>query len=70
MGAFYECNEVAFSSFVSSLLSRIDLPRLTSLVLGCFACSGESFGYSFNEDLDEVNKNSELVMESEAGLFQ
>ena len=70
MGAFYECNEVAFSSFVSSLLSRIDLPRLTSLVLGCFACFGESYGYSFKEDLDEVNKNSELVMESETGLLQ
>ena len=61
---FHECNDVSFSSFVSSLLSRIDLPHLTSLLFGTGACFGETHGYLFRDDLDEVNRDSVLVMES------
>ncbi|KAM7453991.1 hypothetical protein BLSTO_05257 [Blastocystis sp. subtype 1] len=50
---FNECSKVSFSN----------LPHLTSLLFGLFACCGESFGYIFKDDLDEMNRNSEFVME-------
>ena len=64
MMCFAQCITVSFSSLPSPLLSGIDLPHLSSLVFGLFACQGESFGYIFWTYLDELNKNSELVMES------
>ena len=39
------------------------------MILGYLACDGESFGYRFKDDLMEINRNSELVMEGEAVLF-
>ncbi len=66
---FAQCITVSFSSFSSSLLSAIDLPHLTLLILGFSACDGESFGYVFKNDLNEINRNSELVMEGETLLF-
>ena len=64
MQCFAQCITVSFSSLLSSLLSGIDLPHLASLVFGLRACQGESFGYIYGTYLDEMNKNSELVMES------
>ena len=61
---FGHCITVSFSSFLSSLLSRIDLPHLSSLAFGLRACFGKTFGYIYGPYLDEMNKNSELVMES------
>ena len=61
---FGHCVTVSFSSLLSSLLSRIDLPHLSSLVFGLRACFGETFGYVYKDDLDEIDMNSELVMES------
>ena len=66
---FAQCITVSFSSLSSSLLSTIDLPHLTLLILGLSACDGESFGYVFKNDLDEINKSSEFVMESETLLL-
>ena len=39
------------------------------MILGYLACDGESFGYVFKDDLDEINRNSEFVMEGEKLLF-
>ena len=64
MQCFGQCITVSFSSLPSPILSRIDLPHLSSLVFGLFACQGESFEYIYGTYLDEMNKNSELVMES------
>ena len=64
MQCFAQCITVSFSSLPSPLLSRIDLPHLYSLVFGLYACFGDFFGYIFWTYLDELNKNSELVMES------
>ena len=64
MGCFFECDTVSFSSLLSSLLSTIDLPHLSSLVFGLRACFGKTFGYVYKDDLDEIDMNSELVMES------
>ena len=61
---FAQCITVSFSSLPSSLLSRIDLPHLSSLVFGLRACYGENFGYTYGTYLDEIDRNSELVMES------
>ena len=61
---FAQCITVSFSSLPSSLLSRIDLPHLSSLVFGLRACFGKTFGYVYKDDLDEIDMNSELVMES------
>ena len=61
---FAQCITVSFSSFSSSLLSAIDLPHLTSLVFGLCACCGKTFGSLYRDDLDEIDMNSELVMES------
>ena len=66
---FAQCITVSFSSFSSSLLSAIDLPHLTLLILGFSACDGESFGYVFKDDLDEFNRNNEIVMDSETLLL-
>ena len=64
MQCFGQCITVSFSSFLSPLLSTIDLPHLSSLVFGLRACFGKTFGYVYKDDLDEIDKNSELVMES------
>ena len=64
MQCFAQCITVSFSSLSSSLLSTIDLPHLTSLVFGLRACYGEFFGYIYWTYLDEIDRNSELVMES------
>lgn len=64
MKCFAQCITVSFSSFLSPLLSTIDLPHLSSLVFGLRACFGENFGYKCGTYLDELNENSELVMES------
>ena len=64
MQCFAQCITVSFSSLPSSLLSGIDLPHLASLVFGLRACQGESFGYTYGTNLNELNKNCELVMES------
>ena len=64
MKCFAQCITVSFSSLPSPFLSRIDLPHLSSLVFGFYACHGENFGYVFWTYLTEMNKNSELVMES------
>ena len=61
---FAQCITVSFSSLPSSLLSRIDLPHLSSLVFGLRACFGKTFGYTYGTYLDEIDRNSELVMES------
>ena len=61
---FAQCITVSFSSFLLSLLSTIDLPHLTSLVFGLRACCGKTFGSLYRDDLDEIDMNSELVMES------
>ncbi|KAM7454216.1 hypothetical protein BLSTO_05030 [Blastocystis sp. subtype 1] len=54
MQCFAQCITVSFSN----------LPHLSSLVFGFYACHGESFGYIYWTYLDELNKNSELVMEN------
>ena len=64
MKCFAQCIAVSFSSLPSPLLSAIDLPHLSSLVFGFRACFGNTFGYIYGTYLDEMNKNSELVMES------
>ena len=61
---FAQCITVSFSSLLFSLLSTIDLPHLTSLVFGLCACCGKTFGSLYRDDLDEIDMNSELVMES------
>ena len=64
MMCFGQCITVSFSSFLSPLLSTIDLSHLTSLVFGFRACCGNTFGYVYRDYLGEIDMNSELVMES------
>ena len=64
MQCFAQCITVSFSSLPSPILSRIDLPHLSSLVFGLRACFGKTFGYTYGTYLDEIDRNSELVMES------